>query len=331
MAGIYRELVRKRHSSGEEMTIPVAVIEGNWPGPTLAVTAGMHAGEYDGVLAAGRLIQTIDPAELSGRLIVVPVISTRAFMMRSMQLSPVDEKELHFQRPGHPGGTYSELLIDRLYRVISEANYVIDLHGGEFVQSLTPWVPVPIAANPRLASAALRLARGFNVRYLDLRTEVTTIPSYARFLAEQGIANIWTEIGQNGLVDPVCTDLQYEGCRNALRAVGMLPGQPDVRVRHRYLGQRHHTVVAEQSGLWFPAIEAGQIVHEGDVLGELRDYFGDRLTRYYAPFDGIVLYYWTSPAINVERQPHGYNWHACLVRLAGLPTDEPNVALEEPA
>ncbi len=179
-----------------------------------------------------------------------------------------------------------------------------------------------------LARAAVALARGFNVPYLDLRTDVATIPAYARFLAEQGIANIWTEIGQNGLVDAACTDLQFEGCLNALRTLGMLPGEPEIRVRHRYLGQRHHTIVAEQSGLWLPTIEAGQLVQAGQVLGELRDYFGDLVARYHAPFDGIVLYYWSSPAINVARQPHGYNWHACLVRLAGLPTDEPNVDLD---
>jgi predicted deacylase len=331
MAGVTRELVRERHPSGEELTIPVAVIEGSQPGPTLAVTAGMHAGEYVGVHAAIRLLQTVDPGELRGRLIVVPVTSTRAFMMRSMQLSPVDEKEVHFQVPGNPGGSYSELLVDRLYRIVREADYLIDLHAGEFAQSLTPWVPVPVAANPRLARAALRLARCFNVPYLDLRTDAATIPAYARFLAEAGITNVWTEIGQNGLIEPGCVELQYEGCRNALCALGMLPGEPSLRVRHRYLGQRHHTVVAERSGLWFPAVEAGQLVSAGQPLGELRDHFGEVLARYEAPFDGIVLYYWTSTAINVERQPHGYNWHAGLVRLAGRPTDEPNVALDGPA
>ncbi len=64
---------------------------------------------------------------------------------------------------------------------------------------------------------------------------------------------------------------------------------------------------------------------KGQPLGELRDYFGVLLERYEAPYDAIVLYYWSSPAINVERRPHGYDWHSGLVRLAGLPTDEPHV------
>ena len=83
--------------------------------------------------------------------------------------------------------------------------------------------------------------------------------------------------------------------------------------------------MAQQSGIWYPAIKEGQGVAKGQPLGELRDYFGVLLERYEAPYDAIVLYYWSSPAINVERRPHGYDWHSGLVRLAGLPTDEPHV------
>jgi predicted deacylase len=323
MAGKTTELVRRMHQTGEELTIPVAWIEGARPGPTFAITSGMHAGEYAGVFAASQLIQELDPAHLAGRVIVIPVISTRAFMLRSMQLSPVDEKEVHFQLPGNPEGTYSELLIDVLYGLVRDADYLIDMHSGEFAQSLAPWVPVPYAGSETMCRRALQLARGFEVPYLDLRTDASTIPAFARFLDERGIANVWTEIGQNGLPDPEAIRLQYEGCRRALQAVGCLDGPAAPSFRHRYIGQRHHTVVAEQSGIWYSAVRAGEIVAEGQPLGELRDYFGNVLARYTAPFPGIVLYFWSSPAINAERRPHGYNWHSALVRLAGLPTDEP--------
>jgi predicted deacylase len=323
MAGKTTELIRRVHHSGEELAIPVAWIEGAQPGPTFAITSGMHAGEYAGILAAIRLIRDIDPARLSGRLVVVPVISTRAFMMRSMQISPVDEKEVHFQVPGNPEGSYSEYQVDVLYGLIREADYLIDMHAGEFAQSLAPWVPVNYLGSPEVRERALQIARGFDVPYLDLRTDPATVPALARFYAEQGIADIWTEIGQNGLPDPEAVRLQYDGAVRALQSVGMLPGPVPAARRHRYIGQRHHTVVAQQSGIWYPAVKAGQIVAEGELLGELRDYFGNPIERYVAPFAGIVLYYWSSPAINAARRPHGYYWHSALVRLGGLPTDEP--------
>ncbi len=328
MAGYKRtEMVRKVHHSGEELLLPVATIQGDREGPTFAIMAGMHAGEYAGILAAIRLIQDLQPQRLAGRVIIVPVISTRAFMMRYMQLSPVDEKEVHYQVPGNPNGTYSEFLIDELYQVLRGANYLIDMHAGEFAQTLLSWVVVPMLGDLEMKRAAHRLAQGFEVQYLDLRTDPEKVPNLCRFLADQGTVNIYAEVGKNGLPDPKDVAVQYNGCLNALRAVGMLPGEKAQVFQHQYLGQTHHTVVAKQSGIWYPAVTLGQVVRRGDLLGELRDYFGNLLERYHSPMDGIVLYYWSSPAINAQRRPHGYDWHAGLVRLAGLPTREPNVQL----
>ena len=204
------------------------------------------------------------------------------------------------------------------------------MHAGEFAHSLMPWIPIPVTANPQLGPRAIGLAKGFDLLYLDLRTELETIPAFARYLAEQDIADIWNEIGQNGLVEPENVVLQYEGCLNALRAVGKLAGKPSVKVRHRYIGHQHYSLVAEQSGIWYPAIRAGQFVRAGQLLGELRDYFGDLIERYYAPSDGIILYYSSSPAINSERRPHGYAWHASLLRMASLHPTSPISDLTNP-
>ena len=56
----------------------------------------------------------------------------------------------------------------------------------------------------------------------------------------------------------------------------------------------------------------------GALLGTLTDYFGNVIEEYRAPERSMVLYYWSSPAINAERRPHGYDWHSGLVRLSAL-------------
>ena len=140
--GVEQIIATRAHHSGVPVEIPVAAITGATPGPTFAVTSGMHAGEYAGILAAQRLIATVAPDDLRGRLLVIPVIATRSFMDRNMQLSPVDQKELHFQRPGNPDGTHSECLIDTLFELVKDADYMIDSHAGEMAQALHPWAPV---------------------------------------------------------------------------------------------------------------------------------------------------------------------------------------------
>ena len=50
----------------------------------------------------------------------------------------------------------------------------------------------------------------------------------------------------------------------------------------------------------------------------MTDYFGNTLEEFHAPQRSLVLYYWSSPAINVNRRPFGYDWHSGLVSLLDL-------------
>lgn len=319
--GVHSEVVTRRHRSGRLVEIPVATIQGAKPGPTFVVMAGMHAGEYAGILAAQKLITTVEPARLTGRLIVLPVISTRAFMMRNMQLSPVDQREVHFYLPGSPEASYTEFLVDVLWSVIEDANFLIDMHAGEFAQALMSWVPVPMVGPKKVQDDSMAIAAGYRVEYIEPRYARERIPGLAAYLSERGIANVWAEIGRNGLPLPEHVALQYDGAIAAMQTFGMLPGTPP-RPPHKHIGRRRAQINADMSGVWVSAVREGQIVEQGQLLGELRDYFGSVLKTYTAPFRGIVLYYWSSPAINHRRKPHGYEWHSGLISLASLAEDD---------
>src|SRR5690606_16143790 len=57
--------------------VPIVSIA-NGAGPTVLVSGGNHGDEYEGQIAALRLIRDIEPAQVSGRIIIVPIISTAA-------------------------------------------------------------------------------------------------------------------------------------------------------------------------------------------------------------------------------------------------------------
>ncbi|MDA0676566.1 MAG: succinylglutamate desuccinylase/aspartoacylase family protein [Chloroflexi bacterium] len=310
-------IVTRQHHSGEMIEIPVAVITGAQPGPTFTVMSGMHAGEYSGILAAQRLVQAIRPDALKGRLIVIPVISTRAFMERNMQLNPVDQKELHFQRPGTPDGTYSECLADTLFSLVSGSSYLIDSHAGEIAQALYPWVPIPMVGPKLVQESSYNLALGFDVPYIEPRYEPATIPAFCLSLIEAGVANIWVEVGKQGVPTEKDTRIHYDGTIAALRTVGMLEGAPS-RPAQKVLKGRGKQINSSQSGIFHPAIKEGDVVEPGQLLGRLTDYFGNVIAEYHAEKKSLILYYWSSPAINAERTPHGYNWHNGLIRLIEL-------------
>jgi hypothetical protein len=315
--GRHEAIVTRSHHSGESVEIPVAWINGSEPGATFTVMSGMHAGEYSGILAAQRLIGTVNASELKGRLIVIPVISTLAFMSRNMQLNPVDQKEIHFQRPGNPGGTYSECLVDTLFSLVSGSGYLIDSHAGEMAQALMPWVPVPMVGSKLVQQSSYNLALGFDVPYIEPRYEPESIPALAMAFVEAGIANIWVECGKQGVPTEKDIRTHLNGYIAAMRTVGMLPGAP-ARPAQIVLKGRGRQINSTRSGTWLPAVREGDIVEPGQLLGRLTDYFGNVLEEFHAPARSLILYYWSSPAIDAERTPHGYNWHNGLVRLIEL-------------
>ena len=308
------EIVRGSFRGEELLEIPVITFRGEKDGPEFTVMSGMHAGEYSGILAAQRLIDHLRITRISGTVRVIPVISTRAFMARNMQLSPVDQREVHFYGPGNPDNSYTEFQIDTLYKLLANSDYVIDMHSGEFAQALHSWIPVPIQGSAEFQQRTLSLALGYPVEHIELRRDRDSVPLLVNHLADDGVANIWAEIGKNGLPDESHIDAHYQGLIAALQTVGNLAGEPQ-RPSHTFIEGSRRQVSADISGIWHSAVKEGEIVEPGQLLGKITDYFGTVLKEYFAEERALVLYYWTSPAIDHTRRPHGYDWHSGLVSL----------------
>jgi hypothetical protein len=239
-------------------------------------------------------------------------------MLRNMQLSPVDEHEVHYLWPGNATGTYSEALVDLVYRTVKDADYLIDMHAGEMAQALEPYICVPWIGDGPLWERSLDLACAFDVPFVDRRAIDDTPLALPRALLDLGIPNVWTEIGSNGLADPDRIALQYNGLLNLMRKLQMKPGD-GVPFHPRVVGPQHWSIYAEQSGIWRPAVAPYDHVRKDQMLGELHDFFGERLEVYRSPADALVEIVASSPAINVDRAPHGYAWHRHLVQLVEDP------------
>src|SRR6266404_905183 len=64
--------------SDAALSIPVAVFHGARPGPVLAIVAGSHGTEYTSIIALEKLITTLNPVEISGTVIIVPLINIQS-------------------------------------------------------------------------------------------------------------------------------------------------------------------------------------------------------------------------------------------------------------
>ena len=95
----------------------------------------------------------------------------------------------------------------------------------------------------------------------------------------------------------------------------MLDGEPIDIPDQVVVGPNRWSMTATASGYWRRRVQPGDRVNKGQLLGEVRDLEGHSLEKIVAPANSLVQYVATSPAINAERQPHGYNWHQGLARL----------------
>src|SRR6266851_130523 len=88
--------------------IAVAVINGAKPGPALAIVSGLHGTEYASIIAVERLIDAVDPAQLAGTLILVPLANVGSFEQMVPHVNPVDNKSMNRFFPGRANGTQTE-------------------------------------------------------------------------------------------------------------------------------------------------------------------------------------------------------------------------------
>src|SRR6266496_1110051 len=89
-------------------SIPVAVVHGAKPGPVLALVSGAHGTEYASIIALEKLIAILNPAEVSGTVIIVPLVNIASFERKVPHVNPVDDKSMNRWYPGKMDGTQTD-------------------------------------------------------------------------------------------------------------------------------------------------------------------------------------------------------------------------------
>src|SRR5579864_9263941 len=131
-------------------SIPVAVIRGAKPGPRLALVAGSHGTEYASIIALEKLIQSLDPAEISGTVIILPLVNIPSFEQKVPHVNPVDGKSMNRFYPGKQDGTQTERVSYLITKqVVEHCDYLIDYHGGDLDENLRPYSYWPKSGNDR--------------------------------------------------------------------------------------------------------------------------------------------------------------------------------------
>jgi len=286
--------------------IPVSLVRGTRDGPVLALITGVHGYEYPGITALQRLRQSIDPAALSGTLLLVHIANPPSFYGRTIYTSPADGKNLNRVFPGRPDGTLSERIAHAITtEVIAHADFLVDLHAGDGNEALRPYIYLPVTGDAKLDAATRGMALAFGLDHIvidDARVVAGAETKYVDQTAlARGIPAITTETGQMGLNDEHHVALAEHGIQNLMRHLGMLEGATQANPGVVWL-KDYQVITSPANGVFRAAVRDGYAVAEGGLLGELFDPFGAKIGDVRAPFAGIVNYVIGTPPA-VEGQP----------------------------
>lgn len=276
--------------------MPVTVVNGAEDGPRVLFTGGVHGGEYPGIEAAIRLARELDPRELRGTVVVVHPVNLPSFHARLQYLVPQDGKNLNRQFPGRALGTVSERMAWALMNeVVARMDAWVDLHGGDIHEALVPFVIYSDVADERVVAASRAMAEVYGIEYV-LASATVKGGTYSA-AGKAGVPCILAESGQLGRLDEASVAVHLRGCRNVLAHLGCLPGGPSPLAPIRVL-RRFEWLFSGRTACWYPVVEVGQRVEEGQAVGAVRDYFGDTLEEHRSPASGVVLFLVASLAIN---------------------------------
>lgn len=277
---------------------PFFAIAGLQDGPTVLITAGIHAAEYTGIEAAIRLGRSIDPRNVRGTIVILPLLNRPGFYERSVYVNPEDGDNMNRVFPGDPAGRWSERFAHHLLEeIVVRCQYAIDLHAGDLVEDLVPFVIYRETSDATLDARIRRMADAYGAAWSVKSAPTGERPgSLYAVAASRGVASMLAESGGRGLLVQEDVERHVRGVTNILRVVGMLEGEPE-RVAPPTVVASFEWVRSAHEGIFHPRVQVGDRIRADEVLGEIVDLLGEPLGVVTAPVGGVVLFIVTSPAV----------------------------------
>ena len=278
---------------------PYFAVVGAHDGPTFLVTAGIHAAEYTGIVAAIQLGRALQPVDVHGTIVIVPLLNRPGFYERSVYVNPEDGQNLNRAFPGRPDGTWSERFAHHLLNdVVVQCDYAMDLHAGDMIEDLEPFVAFSQTGNADVDARTQRMVDSYGVRWATRAVPTGERPGlqYAA-AAERGVAAMIAESGRCGLVEADAVQRHVDGVRNVWRTIGVLTDAPPTTPDPPHVLNRFEWLHSEHEGIFDCATRVSDEVKTGQTLGTMIDLLGNPLAAVTSPADGVILFIVTSPAI----------------------------------
>lgn len=287
-----RMLLDIGHRKAAGPKLDLWVVRGGTGGKVVLALGGVHGDEYEGPFALWRLVDHLQPDQIAGTVLVLPVANWAAFEA-GQRCTPVDSMNLNRVFPGNPTGSYTETLAYDIFEfLVKRSDMVIDLHSGGSPHNCYP-TSCYINDSP-MGSVSLRACHVFGLPVVWSMPKtpgvLTTEAALAGFLA------IGAEFGGEGRLSSAGVNAYFNGVLRSLQFLGVLAGVPKEEGPVRVVGG-DYLVAGAEFGLYREYANLGDQVCAGQLLAVTTDLAGKIREEFRATADGLLMAVRSQPVI----------------------------------
>ncbi|KPQ07109.1 MAG: N-alpha-acetyl-L-2,4-diaminobutyrate deacetylase DoeB [Rhodobacteraceae bacterium HLUCCA12] len=293
--GKHHGFLRLPHSRNESawgaIMIPITVVR-NGDGPTALLTGANHGDEYEGPIALQVLAHELEPAQISGRVIIVPYMNYPAFRAAT-RVSPIDMVNLNRAFPGSPDGSATQKIANYFNEtLVPMADIVLDYHSGGKTLDFLPFACAHHLDSVSQQEACMAAVQAFNAPYTLMLREIDNVGMYDTAVEGQGKVFVTTELGGGGTATAQSARIARRGARNVLIHAGILAGEIEYQ-RTTMLDMPDDDCYhfATYEGLLEPLVDLGEPIEKGACIARVwaADRTGLQPLCYYAQRSGILV------------------------------------------
>jgi predicted deacylase len=282
----HRGWVEIGEASTHTVRMPYIVINGAKDGKTLTILGGVHAVECAPVEAIYRLADTIDPAHVSGTIILVPIVNTEGFHARKPYHNILDHLNQNKVFPGNAEASITKRVAFHVFdKFVSRSDALIDAHSADIGEDVTRGIYIYKTEDTELFGKMIELAGCYRSALIET-TDISGNTGEA--VNVYGIPCLMIESGAPYPIREADVQYHYDGAVNVMKHMGIIEGESERSTQ--MVNPNSNRLWARKGGVWRRRVEAGQRVKKGEVVGTVCNLLGEEIQTAEAPFDGVVTF-----------------------------------------
>ena len=278
-----------RLPSRTQIDTPIYVYRSLEDGPVLALTAGMHGDEINGMEIVRRIIDAGHHKVLRGTTVCMPVINVYGFLNYSREVP--DGKDVNRSFPGSKSGSLAARVAYHMtHDIIPYIDVGVDFHTGGAMRTNYPQVRCMMQERKNVA-----LAQAFHAPFtIDSPFRPHSLRQTA---AKKGKNIIVFEGGESLRMDFHAIEEGINGTLRLMKYLKMIDTAPEPIEENRIIWNSAW-IRARTAGIFHPHIKSGELIHNNQLVGQITDPFGEFKEEIISPVTGYVVGLNNNPVVN---------------------------------